>query len=210
MEQAVPLGGRWTKQHFADSDDRLLARIAEGERDALTELYSRHGRTLFRYLVQICPDRQVAEEILQDTLVAVWQSAHRFDRKAAPRTWLFGIARRQAHNTLRRARLDTAPESDLKDVPSPDVEPEAHALAIAELEALTQAMDRISPIHREALALVFVYGLSYEDAATVLGVPVGTVRSRLSNARDALRRAYAPAQELHTNRSGTPTNGAAH
>src|SRR4051812_38715149 len=84
-----------------DGGAALLRRIAGGDREALVDLYNRYQRPLFRYLCQMTPDRGLAEEILQDTLVAVWQGAASFEGRSALRTWVFGIARRQAHNTLR-------------------------------------------------------------------------------------------------------------
>src|SRR5215210_109678 len=104
MQLAATLGAR-TLNDLApeqESDSTLLERIAREDRRAVTELYARHQRPLFRYLCQLTPDHGLAEEILQDTIVAVWQGAAAFEGRSAVRTWLFAIARRQAHNVLRR------------------------------------------------------------------------------------------------------------
>ena len=106
MENVVPLDTRWSRQAFSEPDERLLERVVRGEREGLEQLYYRHGRSLLQYLVQLCPDRHVAEEILQDALAAVWQCAHRFSGKSAVRTWLLGIARRP-----RRTIPSAAPSS---------------------------------------------------------------------------------------------------
>src|SRR5215467_2765549 len=99
------------------TDDRqLLKRIAGGDRQALTELYSRYQRLLFNYLLQLTPDYGLAEELLQDTLVAVWKSACRFEGRSSVQTWLIGIARRQAHNTLRQKRLPLADIAELEEL----------------------------------------------------------------------------------------------
>lgn len=91
----------------------VLDRIATGDRDALAHFYSTYQRPLFRYLCTLTPDQGLAEEILQDTLVAVWRSAGAFEGRSAVRTWVFGIARRQAHNALGAAgwRLSMATPS---------------------------------------------------------------------------------------------------
>lgn len=170
-----------------DAERHLVHRVALGDRQALNSLVSRHQRMLFQYLVQITPNREVAEEILQDTFVAVWQSANTFGGRSSVRTWLIGIARRQAHNTLRRAQLSLAKEDELRDVPATEPEPEASALSTFEREALVEGLTKLSPLHREVLVLTFVHGLSYQEIAEALRVPVGTVRSRLSNAKVALR-----------------------
>ena len=164
-----------------------MKRIARGDRQALSELYACYQRTLFAYLLQLTPDYGLAEELLQDTLVAVWKSARSFEGRSSVLTWLIGIARRQAHNTLRQRSLPTADLAELECLPAPDLEPEAFALASVDRDELTQAFRRLAPVHREVLLLVFVQELSYQETATVLEVPVGTVKSRLSNARRALR-----------------------
>ena len=167
----------------------LLRRIAGGDRDALATLYHQHQRALFRYLCGLIPDRGLAEEALQDTLLAVWRSAGSFQGRSALRTWLFGIARRQAHNALRRRGLPVVDAEDLLALADPAQGTEDQALQRAELGELAGAIRRLSLVHREVLALTFVSGLSYEEIAGVLDVPEGTVKSRLSNARRALRRA---------------------
>ena len=171
-----------------DADDALLARVARGDRKALGDLYERHHRALFRYLCQVTRDQGLAEEILQDSLVALWQGAASFEARSSVRTWLFGIARRQAHNALRRRGLSLADEDALADLEDPDPGPEARALGQDDIADLTRHLALLPLIHREVLALNFVNGLSYEEIATVVGVPIGTVRSRLSNAKRALRR----------------------
>ena len=169
-------------------DERQITRrIAAGDREALSELYACYQRVLFNYLLQLTPDYGLAEEILQDTLVAVWKSAHRFEGRSSLRTWLIGIARRQAHNTLRQRKLPLADESEMKSLTASEPEPEVYALASIARDDLAEAFRRLVPLHREVLALVFVYELSYQETAAILDVPVGTVKSRICNARRALR-----------------------
>ena len=170
------------------ADERqVIRRIAIGDRDALAELYACYQRTLFNYLLQLTPDRGLAEEILQDTLVAVWKSAQSFEGRSSVRTWLIGIARRQAHNTLRQRRLPLADETEMEGLVATDPEPEAWTLASFARDELAAAFRQLAPLHREVLVLTFVQELSYQETATILEVPVGTVKSRLSNARRALR-----------------------
>ena len=170
-----------------NEDLGLARRIASGDRGALEELYARHRLPLFGYLLGLAPDWETAEEILQDTLVAVWRSAGSYEGRSPLRTWLFGVARGQAHNTLRRRRLPLTDESEIEALASGEPGPEAAALASVTRGELAAGINRLSPEHRRALVLVLVGGLSYEQASRELGVPLGTVRSRLSNARRALR-----------------------
>lgn len=168
-------------------DAQLIRRIARGERQALSELYARHQRALFAYLLQLTPDYGLAEELLQDTLVAVWKSARSFEGRSSALTWLIGIARRQAHNTLRQRRIPLADLSELEYLPANDLEPEEAMLANVARDELAQAFCQLAPVHREVLLLTFVQEFSYQETATILDVPLGTVKSRLSNARRALR-----------------------
>src|SRR5260370_15743599 len=95
-------------------DAQLIRRIARGERQALSELYVRYQRPLFNYLLQLTPDYGLAEELLQDTLIAVWKSARSFEGRSSVLTWLIGIARRQAHHNPRQRKLPLAHERDLE------------------------------------------------------------------------------------------------
>jgi RNA polymerase sigma factor (sigma-70 family) len=170
------------------ADERqVINRIAIGDRDALAELYACYQHTLFSYLLQLTPDHGLAEEILQDTLVAVWKCAQSFEGRSSVRTWLIGIARRQAHNTLRQRRLPLADETEMEGLVATDPDPEAWTLASFARDELAAAFRQLAPLHREVLVLTFVQELSYQETATILEVPVGTVKSRLSNARRALR-----------------------
>lgn len=187
MEHAVSAELSWAPAQPADDDARALRRVARGDRQALTDLYVRYRLPLFRYLLQLTPDHGLAEELLQDTLVAIWKSAKSFEGRSTARTWIFGIARRQAHNTLRQRGLPLADAAELETMPASDPEPEDAALAGAERAELAAALRELVPIHREVLVLTFMQDLSYQETAQVLGVPVGTVKSRLNHAKRALR-----------------------
>lgn len=177
----------WMAAKPLADDAQLIRRIARGDRQALSELYTRYQRALFAYLLQLTPDYGLAEELLQDTLVAVWKSARNFEGRSGVLTWLIGIARRQAHNTLRQRRIPLTDLAELEYMPASDLEPEEVILAGAARDELAEAFRQLAPVHREVLLLTFVQELSYQETATVLDVPLGTVKSRLSNARRALR-----------------------
>jgi RNA polymerase sigma factor (sigma-70 family) len=170
-----------------EDDRHLVAQIAHGEKHALEELYARYQRPIFTYLLQLTADYGLAEEILQDTLVAVWKGARSFEGRASVLTWLIGIARRQAHNALRQHKIIPTDEAELVSLPATDPEPEAFALASVARDELTAAFKQLPILHREVLMLVLVQEFSYEEAARVLAIPVGTVKSRLSHAKLALR-----------------------
>lgn len=175
------------RELLVEDDRQLVKRIAAGDWQALTELYVRYQRPLFHYLLQLTPDYGLAEELLQDTLVAVWKSARSFEDRSSVLTWLFGIARRQAHNTLRQHKFSLVDVATLEDIATTEPEPEEYTLANIARDELLAAFQQLALVHREVLVLIFVQDLSYEETATILAVPVGTVKSRLSNARKSLR-----------------------
>jgi RNA polymerase sigma-70 factor (ECF subfamily) len=175
----------------SEADVVLVGRVAGGDTAALAALYRRHADGLFAFLRQYARDRMVAEEILQDTLLAVWRSAHLYAGRSGVRTWMFGIARRQAHNRLRVHEPRKLPLDGLAGWADPAPGPAEWAIASAQRAAIADAFAVLAPHHREMLALAFAARLPHREIAEILGVPVGTVKSRLHHARAALHRALA-------------------
>lgn len=171
----------------SDADLLTIERIAAGDKRALEEIYSRFGKMLFRYILTLVVDRQLAEEVLQDTLVAVWKGAHRFKGRSSVRTWIFGIARRKVRDANRRRSLTTAGPGEAESLPASEPSPEEIVLLNDRRKQLAACLKRLAPPQREVLALVFFQGFSYKEAAEILGVPVGTVRSRLNRAKNTLQ-----------------------
>ncbi|MET7401134.1 sigma-70 family RNA polymerase sigma factor [Dactylosporangium sp. NPDC005572] len=174
-----------------ETDAELLARVAGGDGDALVGLYERHARRLLGYLLRLAGDRMTAEEILQDTLLAVWRSAGTYGQQSQVSTWLFGVARRQAWNRLRGTAPPVPAEPDDR-AADPGPGPDELAIAAAGGTPVAAAVGRLPDHQREVVGLVLVAGLPLAEAAEVLGVPVGTVKSRLHHARAALARALTP------------------
>ena len=197
VDSVVGRGVGWMPESCTRDDQDVLQRVGAGDRQALADLYLRYRQTLFQYLLRLTPDRGLAEDLLQETFVAVWQSAGRFEGRSSVQTWLIGVARRQAHNRLRQRAVQQteAGAEALETLTAPDPEPESAALARASREELGVAIGKLSPVHREVLALAFGQELSGQEMATVLGVPIGTVRSRLRDAKRALRAILRAAEE---------------
>jgi RNA polymerase sigma-70 factor (ECF subfamily) len=165
----------------------LIASIAEGDSAALAELYTRLRDPLAAYLTLIVRDSSLREEVIQDTFLAVWNGAGRFRGESSPRSWVFGIARRRAIDALRRTKTPLLVEIDERARVDRAPGPEQVAIANFEAAEIRSAIERIAAIHREVLMLIFTQGLSYAETAEILAVPIGTVKSRLSNARRTLR-----------------------
>ena len=171
----------------ADEERALLRAIASHDEKALRELYRRRSRELLSYLVGLCPDEQIAQELLQDTMLKVWRHAKDFRAESSVRTWLYAIARRTARDFLRAGRpVPVSDERLLGEAGSRLDEPEAVVLARADVESVLEGFGALSPLHREVLLLVAYRGLSVRETARLLEVAEGTVKSRLHHARQAL------------------------
>jgi len=173
--------------HARSDDEALLERLAHGDTEAVPALYARFGRPLYAYAMGLVGDDGLAEEVVQDTFVAAWRGAVGFEGRSSAASWLFGIARRQARDRMRRPRLETEGEERLEEMSAKGPGPEAAALASASRAELVDALERLSATDREVLVLAFAHELSGPEMAEVLAIPEGTVKSRLFNARRRLR-----------------------
>jgi RNA polymerase sigma-70 factor, ECF subfamily len=169
-------------------DAGLLRRIGQGDEDAMALFYREHGRVVFAQVLLVAGQRVLAEEIVQDTMLAVWRGAGAFRGESSVRSWVIAIARRQTRDRLRGPRLRAVDDTFLADQPGSGPGPEVMALDRAELAEVRDAIRQLAPAHREVLGLAFGSGLSLPEVASVLEIPVGTVKSRLSAARTALNR----------------------
>jgi RNA polymerase sigma-70 factor, ECF subfamily len=178
-----------TAIHVPACDDaELLCRISLGDEDAMASLCREHGRAVFAHVQLLVGERVLAEEIVQDTLLAVWRGARSFRGESSVRSWVIGIARRQTRDRLRGRRLRIVDDAFLADQPGSGPGPEVMALDRAELAEVQHAIRQLALGHREVLGLAFGSGLSLPEVAEVLEIPVGTVKSRLVAARTALNR----------------------
>lgn len=167
-------------------DPELVRAVAAGDRVALATLYRRHSQVLLAHLVLVTGDQTLGEELLQDTMLAVWRGAASYRGEAKVRTWLISIARRQARDRQRKRGLRSVDDAVLANEPAQEPGPEQHALGRAEAAAVAAAIQHLSRPYREVIGLVFGAGLTMAETAEVLQIPLGTVKSRLSAARAAL------------------------
>jgi RNA polymerase sigma-70 factor, ECF subfamily len=172
----------------ACDDAALLGRIGRGDEDAMASFYREHGRVVLAQVLLVTGERVLAEEIVQDTMLAVWRGAGSFRGESSVRSWVIAIARRQTRDRLRGRRLRVVDDAFMADQPGSAPGPEVTALDRAELAEVKGAIRELALPHREVLGLAFGSGLSLPEVADVLEIPVGTVKSRLAAARTALSR----------------------
>jgi RNA polymerase sigma-70 factor (ECF subfamily) len=171
-----------------DPDAALIRAIAGGDMRALNELYARHGANILSYLSSFLNDRQLAEEVLQDVMMAVWNHAGQFRGDSKVRTWLLTIARNRAINTRRRTTPNLVQFDDALDMDAGDTTPLEKVERKHRSELMREALNRLPPAYQEILLLVFYHQLSGVEIAEVLGISTGTVKSRLHRAKELLRR----------------------
>jgi RNA polymerase sigma-70 factor (ECF subfamily) len=161
-------------------DGELWEGIRRGDPEAFGAVYRAYAPGLQGFLRQFLGDVQAAEDVTQETFAAIWQRPNGFDpSRGSLRSYLFGAGRKRAAEWWRRKR----PESD--EMFAPDVD------AVAETQPLIgDAFGRLAADQRSLLWLREVEGHSYEELAATLEIPVGTVGSRLSAAREALRKIW--------------------
>ena len=169
-------------------DQHLIRAVGRGDTLALEELYRRHGVRLLSYLIGQVGDHALAEELLQDVMFAVWQGAANFRGDSQVTTWLLAIARKRAISARKKLRVIPLPLSDNAPISTPG--PLETLEDRDEWAALRAALDALPDDQRETLELVFYHDLSGPEAAAVLGVAPGTVKSRLSRAKTMLARLY--------------------
>ncbi len=161
------------------TDEALLRAVARGDRRAFEELYERHAERVFRFAISLLRAPHLAEEVLQETMVAVWKTADRFKGASKVTTWILGIAKNQAYSLLRREKRGERTPDDAVTEPDPS---ETAELCVR----VGDAVATLPPHLREVLHLVFHEEMTLGEAAEILGIPEGTVKSRMFHARKAL------------------------
>ena len=169
------------------SDAELLEAVADGDRRALEQLYRRHAPWLTARLQRRCSDPGVVDEVMQDCFVAAWRSAGRYDGRGEVGAWLWGIAVRRLVDAVRRS---PRPAASLLEVPEAhDLVGSAEEQVLVGLEhgELGPALDRLSPELRAVVRATVLDGLTTREAGRLLGIPAGTVKTRMMRARAQLR-----------------------
>ena len=179
------------------TDNALLSALRSGDDHALAQLLERHAPAVYRFGVKMCRDPEDAKDIVQDTLLAAARGLHDFRGGASLSTWLFAIARSFCIKKRRRrvgapSELVSLEADDARAVATEAVPPDEAAGDREIGAALDAAIGALEPMYREVLVLRDVEGLTAQEVASVLGVSVDAVKSRLHRARLTVRDRLAP------------------
>ncbi|AXI77401.1 sigma-70 family RNA polymerase sigma factor [Peterkaempfera bronchialis] len=168
----------WSRTRQSASDEALIR-----------SLYEEHGRALLAYAVRLTSDHAAAEDVVQETLIRAWRHPEVLvNGKGSIRGWLLTVARNIITD---RYRAKAARPTEVHESPAnPPVERD-HAEAVVDSMFVLEALDRLSPDHRDVLREIYLRGRTVTETATTLGLPVGTVKSRSHYALKALREIYS-------------------
>jgi len=160
----------------AESDSRLLERVAGGDRDAFTELYRRFARPVMAMAVRQLGDNGRAEEAAQETFAAVWRSARSYrPERGSGSAWLYAVAR---HAIIDRARQRREPAVEVPEEISAEAGPAEQAEGSWLAWRVHSALEQLPERERVVLELAYWSGLSQTEIASYLDVPLGTVKTR--------------------------------
>lgn len=205
MDETGERAGEANKPGERLTDEQLMAAFARGSgrdpSDAFQTLFGRHGQAVFGFFRRRVADAALAEELAQETFLAVVKARGRYEATALFRSYLYGIAFRVLKAHRRKALLRAMFTGKMPERAEPAAETSIEAGLLAGL-ALRDAVGRLEGMDREIVLLREFEELSYTEIAEVLGIPVNTVRSRLFRARRSLRELLtAPAPDVEEMRS---------
>lgn len=181
-----------TEPGLADrGDHELVAAVADGDQPALAELYGRHAPWLLVRLSRRCADATIVDEVVQDTFVAVWTGAKRYDGSGAVGAWIWGIGVRRLIDRLRHQGVRTRVAAIARGRATAAAASSAEEQVLLGIEHgnLGSAMEQLSPELRAVVQATVLDGLTTREAARLLGIPAGTVKTRMMRARSQLREA---------------------
>lgn len=163
----------------------LLLRVRGGDKLAFQMLYRAYFSRLARFLDRMTRNVPLVEEIINDTMLVVWQKADTFDGSCKLSTWIFAIAYRQALKALRGLDVPLEPQED--QAAEAGAQPE-HALAARQLQrGVSRALDQLPMEQRMVVSLTYYHGMAYQEIAETMECPVNTVKTRMFHARQKLK-----------------------
>ncbi|HEY0514203.1 MAG TPA: sigma-70 family RNA polymerase sigma factor [Thermoanaerobaculia bacterium] len=172
-------------------DVALVERHRCGDLQAFDEVYERFGEMVYNLALRLAGNREEAADLAQEIFLRIYRHLGSFGGRSTLKTWVFRIAINHCRDRLSRHFVATTSIDDSEEsgVPlaDPGRGPEALAVAADEGRRVAEGLSRILPVFREAVVLRDLEGLSYDEIAEVLGVRVGTVRSRIARGREQLR-----------------------
>jgi RNA polymerase sigma-70 factor (ECF subfamily) len=187
MESVLQLSSALTTQVVSSvPDETLIAAIAMDDKRAMELLFARHNMRVYRFIHRLTGSRSLAEEIVSDVFLAVWRGAESFEMKSRVSTWLLAIARHKAIAALRRRTEAQLDDEEAAAIPDGADDPEAAAHQASRSALIRTCLQRLPQAHREIIDLVYYHEKTVVEAARIVGIPEGTVKTRMLRARQRM------------------------
>ena len=195
------MSAQGARENTGDSDGPLVQRVRAGDNEAFELLVVKYQERIFRLMRRLLGNRDQVEDLAQEVFIRAYRSLGSFKGESSFYTWLYKIALNTCRNYYRsmgRRPEGSVVESEsiLDNIESNRVNPEKEAFRTEFWDTVKGSLHELPPEQREAIVLCDLEGLSYEEMSNVIGIPVGTVRSRVFRGRRALQQRLEP--YLHT------------
>jgi len=175
---------------FIYTDEELMKRFQNGDENAYIELVNRYRDKILNFIFNYIGDFEISEDIVQDTMVKLYQKKHYYKEIAKFSTWLYTIAKNLANTELRKKKQRKTTilshiSKDDKPYDIPSDQPGTHQEIESEITSkiIRNAIDQLTDKFRTVILLRDIQELSYEDISSIVGVPIGTIKSRINRAR---------------------------
>lgn len=181
--------------HELVSDAQLIVGIANGDQRCLAKLYDRYGGSALGLAWKVCGNRTIAEDVVQEAFLSIWQRPGTFDsRRGTAESFLLGIVHHKAVDAVRRESSVHRREEQFAAEPLELIENDVVEAAWLSMrrQNVRNALKQLSDVQREALELAYLHGLTYNDVAKRLGIPLGTAKTRMRDGMIKLRALLSP------------------
>ena len=175
---------------FIYTDEELIKRFQNGDENAYIELVNRYRDKILNFIFNYLGDYEISEDLVQDTMIKMYQKKHYYKEVAKFSTWLYTIAKNLAYTELRKKKQRKTTilshiSKDEKPYDIPSDHPGTHQEIESEItiKIIRKAIDQLTENFRTVILLRDVQELSYEDISSIVGVPIGTIKSRINRAR---------------------------
>ncbi len=164
-----------------------LHRIENGDKAALKLMYQRFAPRIFRFVMRMIKNEAIAEELVNDVMLEIWNNAAKFEGRSAASTWILGIARFRTLNAIRGKKIDTVELSQAPEAVDEQQDTSRGKSQEQLRNQLRETIARLSDEQREVVELTFFHGCSYKEVAEILRCPENTVKTRMYHAKAKLK-----------------------
>lgn len=182
---------------ISETDLDLLQRHRYGDPTAFEEIYHRFDAMVYNVALRLAGDPEEAADLTQEIFLRIFRHLEKFRGRSSLKTWVYRVAINHCRSRLGRKRppASSLDEETARPLPDPGRGPEEWAVADDEARRVAEALGRLPAVYKEAVVLRDLEGLTYQEIAEVLGIRIGTVRSRIARGRERLRELLEEGEE---------------